>query len=242
MIKWILLAILALLILLAFVLRLGVLAGYGQAGVFVKIRVGPGYIKVFPLKKDPEKEARKEEKKAAKKAKKEKKKAKKPPKPKKKIDPGGALGMAKELLPVVDDAAKKFGKKLQIDQLDLLLTWAGKDPADSAIRYGQAWAVAENVLDLLENCFVIKERQVEITVDFYREKPLIYIQAGLSLTLAQLTYIGVPLAVKGLKIFLAHRKKLFKPKEPAPESADHDETVDNTVKGELNHGKEPSHQ
>ena len=236
MIKWILLAVLALLILLSFVLRVGVLAGYGKEGAFVKIRVGPGYIKVYPLEKDPEKEEKKKEKKAAKKAKKEEKKAKKPPKPKKKIDPGGTLGMVRELLPVVDDAAKKFGKKLQIDCLDLVLTWAGKDPADAAIRYGQAWALAENLLDFLENCFVIKERQVEITVDFYREKPLIYIQAGLSLTPAQLTYIGLPAAVKGLKIFLAHRKKLFKPTEPEKTGAEE------TVKGELNHGKEPSDQ
>ncbi len=236
MIKWILLAVLALLILLSFVLRVGVLAGYSKEGAFVKIRVGPGYIKVYPLEKDPEKEQKKKEKKAEKKAKKAEKEAKKPPKPKKKIDPGGALGMVRELLPVVDDAAKKFGKKLQIDELDVILTWAGKDPADAAIRYGQAWAVAENLMSFLENCFVIKERQVEITVDFYREKPLIYIQAGLSLTPAQLTYIGLPAAVKGLKIFLAHRKKLFKPTEP--EKAGTEETV----KGELNHGKEPSDQ
>ena len=236
MIKWILLAVLALLILLSLVLRVGVLAGYGKEGAFVKIRVGPGYIKVYPLEKDPEKEQKKKEKKAEKKAKKAEKEAKKPPKPKKKIDPGGALGMVRELLPVVDDAAKKFGKKLQIDELDVILTWAGKDPADAAIRYGQAWAVAENLMSFLENCFVIKERQVEITVDFYREKSLIYIQAGLSLTPAQLTYIGLPAAVKGLKIFLAHRKKLFKPTEPEKTGAEE------TVKGELNHGKEPSDQ
>ena len=59
MIKWILLAVLALLILLSFVLRVGVLAGYGKEGAFVKIRVGPGYIKVYPLEKDPEKEEKK---------------------------------------------------------------------------------------------------------------------------------------------------------------------------------------
>ena len=236
MIKWILLAILVLLILLSFVLRVGVLAGYGKEGPFVKLRVGPGYIKVFPVKKDPEKEARNKEKKAAKKAKKAEKKAQKPPKPKKKIDPGGALDMAKELLPVVNDAGKKFGKELQIDCLDVILTWAGKDPADAAIRYGQAWALMENLMAVLENCFVIKERQVSITVDFYREKPLIYIQAGFSMTPAQLTYIGLPMAVKGLRIFLAHRKKLFKPTEPEKAGAEE------TVKGELNHGKEPSDQ
>ncbi len=237
MIKWILLAILALLILLSFILRMGVLAGYGQAGPFVKLRVGPGFIKVYPMKKDQEKAARKKQKKAAKKAKKAKEQANKQlEKKKKKIDPGGVFGMVRELLPVLDDAGKKFGKKLQIDTLNLILVWAGDDPADAALRYGQAWAAVENLLAFLENCFVIKERQVEITVDFYREKPLIYLQAGLSMTPAQLMIIGIPVGVKGLKIFLAHRKKLFKTIDPALES------TEETAKGELNHGKEPSDQ
>ena len=236
MIGWILLALLALLILLALLLRVGVLAGYDKTGAFVKLLVGPAYIKVYPLEKDPEKEARKKEKKEAKKAKKEEKKAKKPPKPKRKIDPGGVFGMVRELLPVLDDAGKKFGKKLQIDTLNLILVWAGDDPADAALRYGQAWAAVENLLAVLENCFVIRERQVEITVDFYREKPLVYLQAGLSMTPAQLMVIGIPVGVKGLKIFLAHRKKLFKTIDPAPEG------TEETAKGELNHGKEPSDQ
>ena len=76
----------------------------------------------------------------------------------------------------------------------------------------------------------------DTAMDFYRDKPLIYIQAGFSMTPAQLTYIGLPMAVKGLRIFLAHRKKLFKPTEPEKAGAEE------TVKGELNHGKEPSDQ
>ena len=36
---------------------------------------------------------------------------------------------------------------------------------------GQAWAAAETLLAFLENCVVIKERQVTIRLDFYEEKP-----------------------------------------------------------------------
>lgn len=240
MIGWILLIILAALVLLSFVLRLGVLAGYGQVGPFVKIRIGPGYITVFPRKIDPEKSARKKEKKAQKKEKKQAKKAakaeKKPLKTKKQLDKGGLLSMVWDLLPVVKNATDSFGKKLQIDRLAMDLTWAGDDPADAAIRYGQAWAAAETLLAFLENCVVIKERQVTIRLDFYEEKPRIYLEAGMSLTLAQLTAIGLPAAVQGVKVFLRHRKHLFKKPDPAPAG------VPDTVKGELNHGKEPSHQ
>ena len=138
--------------------------------------------------------------------------------------------MGRDLLPALSEAGNKFGKKLQIDRLDLDLTWAAEDPADAAIRYGRAWAAAESLLDFLENCFVIKERRVTINLDFYGEKPKLYFLAGLSLTLAQLTAIGVVFAAKGLRAFLAHRKTLFKQVPPeTPEGSDN-------VKGELNHG------
>ena len=235
MIGRILLIILLLLILLSFVLRLGVLAGYGRDGFLVKLRIGPGWLQLVPRKKkDPkkaeEKKKKKEEKKAKKAAKIEKKAEKKPPKPKKKLDLKGALAMGRDLLPALSEAGNKFGKKLQIDRLDLDLTWAAEDPADAAIRYGRAWAAAESLLAFLENCFVIRERRVTINLDFYGEKPKLYFLAGFSLTLAQLTAIGVVAAVKGLRIFLAHRKTLFKKTAPAAAGGS------DTVKGELNHG------
>ena len=138
--------------------------------------------------------------------------------------------MGRDLLPALSEAGNKFGKKLQIDRLDLDLTWAAEDPADAAIRYGRAWAAAESLLAFLENCFVIRERRVTINLDFYREKPLLYLQMGFSLTLAQLTAIGVVFAFKGLRVYLSHRKTLFKQTAPA------DAGGSDTAKGELNHG------
>ena len=66
MIGKILLLILVLLVLLAFVLRLGVLACYDAAGPWVKIRLGPKFLQVYPRKKDPDKEEKKKRKKQAK--------------------------------------------------------------------------------------------------------------------------------------------------------------------------------
>lgn len=233
MIGWILLIILFLLILLSFFLRLGVLMGRTRDGYFARLRIGPGYITLFPRTSDPKKELKKKRKDVKSKKKEQKKKAKKV---KKKVDVPCALRMGRDMLPAVSEAASKFGRKLQLDRVDLDLTWAADDPADAAIRYGQAWAVTEALLDLLENLFVIKKRRVNINLDFYLEKPVIYIQMGFSLTLAQLTAIGVVFAVKGLRIFLSYRKTLFKDTAPAAAGGS------DTVKGELNHGKEPSHQ
>lgn len=228
------LGVLALLILLACVLRLGVLACYDEQGPWVKVRVGPKEIQVYPLVKDPAKEAKKQKKKeakAAKKAAKEAKKAQKPPKPKPKRPIGGLLELVWDLLPVVQNAVSRFRHKLRIDDLTLDVTWAEEDPADAAIHYGYGWAAAEAILSFLEANFVIKNRQVAVYVDFLSEKPRVYIRAGLSLTLAQLLGIGLRTGVGAGKVLWHHRKTIIPPREVNGAQQ---------KKGEANHGKQSS--
>ena len=220
MIGWIFLAILLLLILLAFVFRLGVLACYDQEGPWVKVRVGPKYIQIFPVVKDPDKEAKKKRKQEA-----------LAPKEPVKRDLGGLLEMVWDLLPVVRDAASRFRHKLQIDDLTIDVTWAEEDPADTGIHYGQGWAAIESILSFLEANFIIKNRQVALYVDFLTEEPRIYIRAGLSLTLAQLLGVALPAGVGAMKVLWNHRNTI-KPARPKAQEK----------KGEANHGKESSCQ
>ena len=235
MIVRVLLCVILLLILLAVFFRLGVLIGREPAGFFLKIRLGPWYLPIFPRKKDPEKERKKKEKKSAKRKKKEEKKAKKPPKPKKQPNIPGILGLVSDLLPVLEDAAGMFFRRLQIDELALDLTWSGEDPADTAIRYGRCWAATESALALLENLTVIRKRQIAIRWNCQLEKSLYYGRIGLSVTVAQLIVVGTVFLVRGVKAFLPHRKNLFKPRnDPVPAEAGATET-----KGAQNHGKEP---
>ena len=225
------LAVLILLILMAFVLRLGVLACYDESGPWVKVRVGPKWIQVYPWKKDPAKETKKQKKKEAKAAKKAEKKAKKVPKPKPKRPIGGLLELAWDLLPVVQNAASRFRHKLRIDDLTLDVTWAEEDPADAAIHYGYGWAAAEAILSFLEANFVIKNRQVAVAIDFLSEKPRVYIRAGLSLTLAQILGIGLRTGVGAGKVLWHHRKTILPPR---------DVNGAEQKKGEANHGKQSS--
>lgn len=220
MIGWIFLAILLLLILLVFVFRLGVLACYDQEGPWVKIRVGPKYIQIFPVVEDPDKEAKKKRKQEALAAKEPVKR-----------DLGGLLEMVWDLLPVVRDAASRFRHKLQIDDLTIDVTWAEEDPADTGIHYGQGWAAIESILSFLEANFIIKNRQVALYVDFLTEEPRIYIRAGLSLTLAQLLGVALPAGVGAMKVLWNHRNTI-KPARPKAQEK----------KGEANHGKESSCQ
>lgn len=224
----IVLAVLLVLVLLAYFFRLGVTACYDQDGGWVKLRLGPWRILLYPRTEDPEKaekKRRKQEAKAAKKAGKEKK----PAEPKKKPTLGGTLDLLCDLLPVIQTAAGKFRRALQIDTLAMTLTWGEEDPADAAIHYGYAWAVTERLLAFLEANFTIKQRQITINLDYQLEQPRLYVRAGLSLTAAQLVWIALPAGAGGLKILWNHRKN----KKMAEHAADGRER-------NVNHGKESS--
>ena len=237
MIKWILLALLLLLVLLHFFLRIGAEVCYDEAGPRVKLRLGPKYVQVWPSAVPPEKAAekrrRREEKqtrrKAKKQAKKEAKAAKKPPKPGKKITPGGALSLAQDLLPTALEAGRRTKERLQIDRLILRLTWGEEDPADAAIHYGQAWAVLEGLLAVLEGQFTVKEKELSVDVDFVGEKKRLYAKAGLSLTPAQMAAIGFPAGVGAIKALLRWKKESSPPEKKAANR-----------KKEVPHGKESS--
>lgn len=221
-------ALLLLLVLVAVTFRLGVRVTYDAAGFRVQVRVGPRFVQVFPLVRDPDKEAKKRRKKEANAAKKqaraEKKRARaarkqgKPPTPPepKKPNLGGLLSLVWDLLPVVQEVLSRFRHKLRVDELTLHLTWAEEDPADTGIHYGCGWAVLETLLAFLEANVTIHHRDVALHVDFLAEKPRVFLQAGLSLTLAQLLALGLWAATRAGKILLP-RLLTKKRKPPATE-------------------------
>lgn len=231
MIGWILLLLLAVLVLLVCCLRLGAAAGYDETGGWVKLRLGPKWVTLYPRVQDPAKAAQAEEKKRRKAEKKARKQGDKPPKEPAKPTLGGALDLALELLPAIREAAGKFRRALEIDDLTLELTWGEPDPADAAIHYGRAWGVVEALLAFVEANFVLKHRQVALYLDYQLEKPRLYVRAALSLTAAQLLGIALPLGWAALKTLWNQRKQK---KAAAAEPAARER------KGEPNNGKESS--
>ena len=224
---WILLGVLVLLVLLVCLLRLGAAAGYDQTGGWVKVRLGPKWVTLYP--QDPDQAARRKEKKARKAA----QKAAKPPKPApEKPTLGGALDLARELLPDVKAAAGKFRRKLRIDDLFLYLEWGEPDPADAAIHYGQAWGAAEAIAAFLEANFTVKHREISLDLNYQLDKPRLTLRAALSLTVAQLLAIALPLGWAAVKTSWKRRKQT------------HPEAVCAVPgrKGEPNNGKKSSCQ
>ena len=168
---------------------------YEAAGLQVRAGFGVFQMQVFPLKKKKPKKAEK---------KKEKRK-KEETEPKSKI--GASLPFFQELLGMGIESAKRFKRKLRIDLLLLHLTWSGKDPADAAIQYGYANGVLHNLLRLLEASFHVKKKSLALDLDYTLEKPAIYANVALSMTLGQALSIGLYAGTKTVGIIMRQRKR-----------------------------------
>ena len=198
----ILLIVLAVLILIGQV-RVGGLAEYSAKGFFAWVRLGKLYIKVFPLKK--------KDKPAKKKAKKAKPPKEKKEKPKAEVPlaekAGGALDYARTLLPVALDAVGGMYSKIRMDTLELELTVGAADPADAAIRYGQASAALGALWEPLTRTFHVKDGHARVRVDFEAGGMTVYGRASLSLKIGQILWLGLYFGCKALRGFLAVRRR-----------------------------------
>lgn len=193
---------LLILVLLAW-LPLGATARYNAEGFFLKVIAGPIRIPILPKKKKADqKEKTPQKKKSAQAGTPAQKNAAQPKK-----ESGGPVT---DFLPIVKtllDLLNAFRKKLRINHLQLKLIMAADDPCDLAVNYGKANAAMGNLLPLLEQCFVIKKRDIEIECDFESNQTVILARADLTITLGRLLGILVWYGVRALKQFLSIQKK-----------------------------------
>lgn len=182
-------------------IRVGGLAEYSAQGFRAWVRAGALKIRVFPLNKK-DKPARKKEKKAQP----PKKKEEAPPPPKPLAEKaGGALDYARALLPVALDAVGTMYGKLRMDTLELELTVGAADPADAAMRYGQASAALGALWEPLTRAFHVKDGRARVRVDFEAGEMTVYGLASLSIKIGQILWLGVYFGCKALRGFLAVR-------------------------------------
>lgn len=247
MIGLVILAVLVLLVLAAAFLRLGAAAGYDETGGWVKLRLGPAWLTLYPISE--EKEKRKKEKarqKAAKKAakqknknatekEKEKEKTSLREKVQKACTPGGAIDLAMDLLPKLKDLLGDLRHAIRVDTLSLHLVWGEPDPADAAMHYGQAWGVLEALLALLEANVTVKKRELSVELDYQLDQPRLTAEAAFSITVAQLLAILWPTLKEALQA-------LWKWKKPGPSQKTMKRRAAAMVAQgkEETHGKEPS--
>lgn len=195
------LAVLALLIALLCLLRLGVRASWGTE-THVTAILGPVRLPLVPKKEGkPGKEKPKKEKPAKEKAAKDRQPLPKPGKE----DIREALQL---LLPALKRTLRKLGRGIRIDPLRVSLILAGKnDPADAAEKFGYLQAVIWAGMPQLERWMHIPDPRIHTDVNFDAEKTEVSGEAAVTLRLGTLFAMGFALLIPAVKWFLHYRKR-----------------------------------
>ena len=183
-------------------LPLGATARYNADGFSLKVIAGPLRIGILPAKpKEEKKEKPKKEKK------KQDASAQKKAQPAEKQEKGGPITDFLPIVQTVLDLLNAFRKKLRINHLEMKLIMAADDPCDLAVNYGKAWAALGNLMPLLERCFVIKKRDLEVECDFESSQTVIIARVDLTITLGRLLGILIWYGIRALKQFITIQNK-----------------------------------
>ena len=169
-------------------LRVGLRGEYTPETAGAWLRVGPTEFRLFP---------RQEEKKP------DRRKQPRPPF----LSRRGLLELGRRLFPLLLEAAGQFRRKLQIDELRLRLVAGAPDPADAALRYGQANALLGGIWQPVTRAFHVKDGRARVELDFDRTEPALYGRVSLSLTVGELAALGLSFGVKALSVLLAVRRE-----------------------------------
>ena len=197
------LGVLALLLLLLCLLRLGARVSWGTE-VRVTAILGPVRLQILPGKEKPRKEKPKKAESAEKREKKPKKARKSLPKPNGE-DIREALHL---LLPALKRALGKLGRGIRIDPLRVSLTLAGKnDPADAAEKYGYLQAAVWAWMPQLQRFLHIPDPRIHTGVDFEAEGTDFGGEAAVTLRLGTLLAMGFALLIPAVKWFRSYRKR-----------------------------------
>lgn len=199
--SWWMIVLLVLAVLFAIgLIPVGVDAGYGADGYFVKLKIW--LLRATLL---PQREKQKKPKKQKEEKKREEAPAKEGEEKKKFSLPGGIDG----IFAIVNFACDVLGdlrRKLRVEKLYLHITFGGSDDAaKAAINYGRAWAVIGALDPMLNRIFVIRERDVQPELRYDQQgmraeaRLILTITIGRALSLALRAGVGAIKLMKELK-------------------------------------------
>ncbi len=180
-------------------LRVGAGMEYRREGFSLWVQVGAWKIHILPLRK--KKRTPKIKKKSS---------APRPLQPEPLTQRvGGALAYVQALLPVLLQAVGRIREKIRVDKLELQVTVGGEDPADTALRYGQANAVLGALWGTLNAAFDVRDGHASVRIDNVTQEPALYAAASLTLKLGQAVWMGLYFGFKALGTLLSvqNRKK-----------------------------------
>lgn len=231
------LLVLAALILLLCLTRVGARVTFDAGTVAVDVKVGLFHIRVFPrpekmdkppkektakqIEKEKQAQAKKEARKAAKAADKTAKKGEKT-KPDFKQIAALVRSAVDELFPPLKRALARIGRGIRIHPLHLdIILGAADDPASAAELYGELNGAIWTVMPALEELMDIPDPYLHLDLNFTASKTALRGEAGLSIRIGTLLAaafcIGIP-AVRWL-LWLQKQQKQVKNQQPAAPAA-----------------------
>jgi hypothetical protein len=199
------------LIVLAFFLLLGLLpigadGGYCENAAFLSVRIGPLPYRILPQKERRETERqkaarlRKEEKRKVKKLAKAQKKAQKE---RKAPDVNTILALAKMGL----QALQRFRKRLSVDYIRFLWTAAAGNPYDAAMQFGAVSAALGALTPLAASVLRVRQSEVDVSLRFDTEKPILDARLTLSLRVWEILWIGLAFGFAYLRFKYKNRRR-----------------------------------
>lgn len=193
-------------ILLALVLigqiRVGAAVDYSEAGLFVKVKVGPLRIQILPAKERKKKQKKEKKPKPA-----SRHPAEEGAKAETKRSVKNTLSLALRFVPLLGEAAGRLKRKIRIDRLVLHVVWGSADPASAAMGFGAGNAALGMLWPVFEHNFHIKKHDLRVDVDFARKTPALTARAQATMTIGQILSLGLRLGGKALKIYLGVRRE-----------------------------------
>lgn len=207
----VLLILLALLILLM-LMKVGVDAGYGADGAFLRVKIGPVRKQLIPK---PEVKTKAKKPKKEKPAKEEKTESGKKPKPKRKPDLDFILNLAKIALHALD----RFRKRLRIDVFHLRFIMASADPYTTAMTYGYVRTLIGIMTPRIRRAFTVRDSRVELGTDFLATKPDIEARLVLTIRIGRIFSFSFATGIEFLRYMVKSKLQNKKTKTPANEQS-----------------------
>ena len=119
--------------------------------------------------------------------------------------PGGLNGILR-LVTLALSTLGDLRRKLRVEELTLHVTFAGDDPADAALHYGQAWAAVGALMPALDRLFVIKKRDICPILDYNREQMSVDAHLILTITIGRALALGLKAGLGFLKLLNDSKK------------------------------------
>lgn len=211
---WVLI-VLAALLLLVCLTRVGARIVLTDGTVTADAKVGPLRFRVYPRR---ERKKQKQEQPPAEQRARERKPLPKPAW-------ADVKDAARTLWPPLKRALARTRRGVRLDPLRLSLTLGGQsDPADAAQLYGELHGGMWTVMPLLERLIDIPDPELHIGIDFNQEPAVLEGEAGITARVGTLLRIGLGVGFPALRWFLGYQKRKKTGNETSAASAAQERT------------------